>query len=94
VNSDILEGKMNIIKPIILLVALMASGNAVAMRCGGSLILEGDSEAKLLEKCGEPLMKTDQSIMSSDSKYIYKNSGGGYNELRITHGKVQSEEWN
>lgn len=38
----------------VLLLALAASAEAQALRCGSRLISRGDSSAKLLRYCGEP----------------------------------------
>ncbi len=37
------------------------------MRCGNSLIIEGDPSAKLLLKCGRPLTISERSRWVSDS---------------------------
>ena len=42
---------------MVLLLTTSIAPSLFAMRCGGKLVLEGDSEYNVLSKCGEPLYK-------------------------------------
>ncbi|WP_165482726.1 DUF2845 domain-containing protein [Legionella gresilensis] len=44
-------------KFIIAVVILLSSSYTFALRCGTSLVYEGDSKYLVLKKCGEPLAK-------------------------------------
>jgi|GEM_PF-1594659 len=52
---------------------LIFSSTALAMRCGTDLVLEGDSDISVLERCGKPLQKTE----------IFKPCAGLENGCRI-----------
>ena len=41
------------------LLALPLVANAATMRCKGALISEGDPVLRVVQKCGQPLMKED-----------------------------------
>jgi hypothetical protein len=59
----------------ILLSSLLLSTEALAMRCGNKLISKGDTQAKVLKYCGEPIQKTQKLGLRSG---IYRSDISGY----------------
>jgi hypothetical protein len=41
-------------RPVLLLCLILTATPAAALRCGTSVVSEGDSTLRLLERCGEP----------------------------------------
>lgn len=76
-----------------------ACGVSATMRCGTSLISEGDSAQAILNKCGEPAKKTSQipAIRGNGvpkmnaakiSILVYGPYGGAYRYLRFIDDKL------
>jgi hypothetical protein len=69
------------------LLGLIASSPAFAFRCGGKLVLEGDSRAEVVAKCGEPadivVQRSEyrRPILWSDGRPYY--IGGGFVEVPV-----------
>jgi hypothetical protein len=59
----------------LLLAALLLSTDALAMRCGNKLISKGDTQAKVLKYCGEPIQKTQRLGLRSG---VYRSGVAGY----------------
>jgi len=66
-----------------LILLVLTSSQAHALRCGNELIAEGDIQEKLLKYCGEPSQKTKEKAL------IYEDT--------INHGRVKKlkkrEKW-
>lgn len=73
---------------IVILIAVVLSSPAHAMRCGTKLINKGDSILKVLEYCGQPIY-SDYVIYGQrlTRLYIYKQ-GGREQRLYLRAGRV------
>ncbi|KPZ00978.1 hypothetical protein ALO43_200200 [Pseudomonas tremae] len=69
------------------------------MRCGTSLISEGDSISTVLEKCGQPLRKSSEGPAKRPNGvprlnaatitiFVYGPNGGSYQYLRFIDDKL------
>jgi hypothetical protein len=66
-----LKAKVNLV-----LVCLICYGTtAIAMRCGTSLISEGDSEYDVISKCGEPLYQQTFNELINQYDYYGRRIG-------------------
>lgn len=54
---------------------LLLSTEAFAMRCGNKLISKGDTQAKVLKYCGEPIQKTQRLGLRGG---VYRSDFRGY----------------
>ncbi len=89
---------------LLTLVTLISAGNVSAtMRCGTSLIDEGDSAQLVMTKCGEPAKKTSEGPALRNngvpkmnaakiSIWVYGPHGGSYRYLRFIDDKLVSIE--
>ena len=81
--------------------SLLAPVTAWSMRCGNYLIVKGDSKAKVLKQCGEPVDKSERYALRSGS-YPKRGSGISINGDEVVVGdryyvygrtEVKVEEW-
>jgi hypothetical protein len=72
----------------LILVLLLVSGPAHALRCGARLITEGDTRLEVRERCGEPT-QTDQW----EEERTVTVHDDNHNLLRRRKVSVQVEEW-
>lgn len=69
-------------KTMIIVLGLLLSMDVLAMRCGTSLVNEGDSLEKLFSLCGDPDVNTLSNIIYRDKDgdgmtyYIHADSNG------------------
>lgn len=75
-------GGFSTMKTLLIVILMTCSINAIAMRCGSSLITEGDTASKVISLCGEPTSVFDGSMVYTNFKgegmnYIlhFDNSG-------------------
>jgi hypothetical protein len=54
---------------------LLLSTEALAMRCGNKLISKGDTQAKVLKYCGEPIQRTQRLGLRPG---VYRSDFSGY----------------
>ncbi|GAB0062717.1 hypothetical protein B1F73_25345 [Pseudomonas syringae] len=82
----------------VVLTTFMSTTNAT-MRCGTSLISEGDSMSTVLEKCGPPLRKSSEGPArrpngvpklnaATITIFVYGPNGGSYQYLRFIDDKL------
>jgi hypothetical protein len=64
-----------ILTALALLAGLLIPVNALAMRCGSMLVNKGDSQAKVLKYCGDPVQTTERLSLRT----------GFYAETRLQH---------
>lgn len=70
-----------------LLLAATSSASADSMQCNGNLVSSGDSQASVLEKCGEPTSRDgDQWMYQLDDSLSKIVTFGGGIVLTITDG--------
>jgi hypothetical protein len=65
---------MSSLKAFITILLLLSCVHVFAMRCGNSLVYEGDSKFLVLKKCGEPLTKdaySDPNLLINQSNVPY-----------------------
>ena len=88
---DILENNM---KTTAIILATLISTNALALRCGNELILEGDSASKVIQACGDEV-DNDYQVKNTDAdvRDIDVVEGNMHTEVHIVDGKVKSVEW-
>ena len=67
-------------KLIILLLSIILTNPALAMRCGDKLVYEGDSEYDVKTKCGEPLDKETYQLSTPQ----YTEQGGKVGDATST----------
>ena len=53
---------------------LLLSADALAMRCGNALISKGDTQAKVLKYCGDPV-QTQKSLAIRSGVYVDSRGG-------------------
>ena len=79
--------------------ALSSTSSLASMRCGTSLVEEGDSSAEVLRKCGQPSSKQVITPATGQNGRPFKNAvmvenwkygpdGGMYRTLRFIDGKL------
>lgn len=77
---------------ILMLMLLMATFTATAgqtLRCGNSLILEGDSGYRVVVKCGKPIYREDYRIdIHTTVRSLYYSFGQTIRVVKIKHGLV------
>jgi hypothetical protein len=85
----------------LLTACLLAPASAWSMRCGNYLIVKGDSKAKVLKHCGEPVDKSERYALRPGS-YPKRGSGININDNEVVVGdryyvygrtEVKVEEW-
>jgi hypothetical protein len=101
-NNDIRGVRMNsmpvnrLLSLSIVSTFLLAPANAQAMRCGTSLVTEGDTQEEVLRNCGEPVQTNSRYITRGAS---YSNLHFGNSISGSTRGQyffaeeVLVEEW-
>ena len=80
---------------------LLASGPALAFRCGARLVTEGDHYTKVLKYCGEPLGVQERLIYREGRtrpRVFTDDAGGIHVEREVltyerSYVEVQVEEW-
>jgi hypothetical protein len=68
---------------------LLLSADALAMRCGNALIDKGDTQAKVLKYCGDPV-QTQKSLAIRSGVYVDSRGGTtikSSNDLLVDRGK-------
>jgi hypothetical protein len=77
------------------IVFICTSFSVHAMRCGTDLVLEGDTDISVLERCGEPLHKTEIKVACVGidngcfiSRWAYRKGTKHYNMVFISDGRV------
>lgn len=74
-------------KLIIGAILVVFSGLSFSMRCSSDIIIEGDSEYKVVKSCGEPKYK-------SMDKWYYDFNDGAVYTVNIYNGVVTRIEFN
>jgi hypothetical protein len=80
-------------RTLIILLSII-SYNAFSMRCGTSVLTEGDSLQQLQEACGQPDGSYSNEAWSAPDKLYYKDGSGTTCEVRQVGGIVTNVECN
>jgi len=67
---------------IILAFATLSVAQADSLNCGGGIISQGDSQADLLEACGEPVSR-------DGSRWVYELEGSLPRIVTVANGMIQ-----
>lgn len=67
---------------IILALATLSVAQADSLNCGGDIISQGDSQADLLEACGEPTSR-------DGSRWVYEQEGSLPRIVTLANGMIQ-----
>lgn len=72
---------------LITLLGLGFSHNALALQCGGKIIQEGDSVAKVMKYCNiEDTYNVNNAL--ADQRYLYDVKGGREHQITVIDGHV------
>lgn len=74
---------------LLVVIVLLGISNVYAMRCGNSVITEGDTEQHLLASCPSPPTVT-QDFFKDNTFYFYKFTDGSCYSVTSFHGTVSS----
>lgn len=80
---------------VCILLLLSFSSTVFAMRCGTDLVLKGDSDISVLDRCGEPLLVTKLKVpcVGRDDgcdveRWAYRKGTKHYSMVYISGGRV------
>lgn len=80
---------------IFVLISLLISAPAMALRCGSDLVVEGDSQSRVLKKCGEPESTYSRTIVRSGGLALASHGNDTLQQLAFDKVavEIQVEEW-
>lgn len=81
------------VKIIIIAGALLMAAPIWAMRCGGQLIMEGDSVSKVVRYCGTPTWQQNPIAYGDASIWQYSMDDGMTYTLLLKQGVVYSVQF-